>query len=61
VLSPPEVEGASLPTSALQVQDRCKESMHDEGPSGEQETEFILLHDDDINTDPQGAQLKEII
>ena len=39
--------------------------MQDEGPSGEpsgeQESEFILLHDDDIDTDPQSAQLKEII
>ena len=61
VLSPPRVEVASLLTSTLQVQDRGKEPMHDEGPSGERETEFVLLHDDDINIDPQSAQLKEII
>ena len=39
--------------------------MHDEGPSGEplgeQENEFVLLHDDDTDRDPQSAQLKEII
>jgi len=61
VLSPPGVEGASLPTSTLQVQDRGKEPMHDEGPSGERETDFILLHGHDTDTDPQSAQLKEII
>ena len=36
VLSPPGVEGASLPTSATQVQDKGKRPMHDEGPSGGQ-------------------------
>jgi len=35
VLSPPGVEGASLPTSASQEKDRGKEPMQDEGPSGE--------------------------
>ncbi len=59
VLSPPGVEGVSLPTSATQVQDRDKEPMHDEGPSGERETDFILLHDDD--TDVESAKLRRII
>jgi len=49
VLSPPGVEGASLPTSAPHVQDKGKSPMHDEGLSGEQETDFILIHDDDID------------
>ena len=35
--------------------------MQDEGPSGERETDFILLHDDDIYTGPQSAKLREII
>ena len=65
VLSPPEVEGALLPPPASQEQDKGKEPMHGEGPSGEpsgeQETEFVLLHNDDTNIDPQSAQLKEII
>jgi len=61
VLSPPRVERASLLTSTLHVQDRGKEPMHDEGPLGERETDFILLHDDDTDIGPQSAQLKEII
>ena len=67
MLSPPGVEGASLPTSAIQVQvrDKGKKPKHEEGPSGvppgKQETGFILIHDDDdANTRPQNAQLKEI-
>ena len=35
--------------------------MQDEGPSSERGTDFILLHDDDTNTGPQSAQLREII
>ena len=39
--------------------------MKDEGPSGEpsgeRETDFILIHDDDIDTGPQSAKLREII
>ena len=61
VLSPPGVEGASLPTSASQEQGRGKEPVQDEGPSGEQETEFILLHDDETDTEPTNAELREII
>ena len=65
VLSPPGVEGASLPPSASQEQEKGKEPMQDEGlsgePSGERETEFVLLHDDDADTEPTSAQLKEII
>ena len=54
VLSPPGVEGASLSTPAPQEQSNGKELVHDEGPSGEpsgeRETEFVLLHDDDTDT-----------
>ena len=35
--------------------------MQDEGPSGEQETDFILIHDDDTDTGPQSAKHREII
>ena len=35
VLSPPGVEGVSLPSLAQQVQDKGKRPVHDEGPSGE--------------------------
>jgi len=65
VLSPPRVEGASLPTSTTQEQERGKEPVHDEGPSrepsGERETKFIPLHDDETDTQPTNAQLREII
>ena len=65
VLSPPGVEGASLSPSASPVQDKGKRPMQDEGPSGEpsceRETDFILIHDDDTNTGPQSAKLREII
>jgi len=35
--------------------------MQDEGPSGERETELILLHDDETYIEPTNAELKEII
>ncbi len=59
VLSPPGVEGASLSASTTQVQDKGKRSMHDEGPSGEQEADFILIQDDDA--DVESAQLRMTI
>ena len=59
VLSPPGVEGASLPTSTTQVQDKGKRPMHDEGPSGEQGANFILIHDDDA--DEESAKLRRTI
>ena len=43
VLSPPKVEGASLPASTTQVLDKGKRPVHDEGPSDEQETDVILI------------------
>ena len=65
VLSPPEVEGSSLPTSALQEQSRDKETVHERvssgEPSGEQETEFVLLHDDDTYIEPTNEELREVI
>lgn len=59
VLSPPGVEGVSLPASATQVQDKGKRPTHDEGPSGEQEADFILIHDDD--TVVESAKLRRTI
>jgi len=35
--------------------------LHDEGPSEDQEREFILIQDDDIDLGSQGSKLKEII
>ena len=35
--------------------------MQDEGPSGERDTDFILIHDDDTDTGPQSAHVREII
>ena len=35
--------------------------MQEEGPSGEQETEFVLLQDDETNAEPMNAKLGEII
>ena len=65
MLSPPRVEGASLLTSAPQEQSRGKDSLHDEGPlgvpSGERETEFVFLHDDDTDREPTNEELREII
>ena len=61
VLSPPGVEGASLPTSESQEQGKGKEPVQEEGPSGEQETEFVLLQDDDRDVEPTNAELGEII
>ena len=59
VLSPPGVEGASLATSTTQVQDKDKKPMHDEGTSGEQEVDFILIQDDDA--DVESARLRMTI
>ena len=39
--------------------------MHDErplgDPSGERETEFVLLHDDDTDIEPTNEELREVI
>ena len=61
VLSPPRVEGASLPTSASQEQGKGKDLVQEEGPSDERETEFVLLHDDETDVEPTNAELIEII
>ena len=61
VLSPLGVEGASLPSSAQQVQDKGKKKLQEEGPSGEKETDFILIEDDDTDLGPQSTNLREII
>ena len=61
VLSPHGLEGASLSASTTQEKDKGKEPMHDERPSGERDTEFVLLHDDETDTKPTNAELREII
>jgi len=58
VLSPPRVEGDSFPSLAVQVQDRSKKPMQDEGPSGGLDTDFILIDDDVISPT---SKLREII
>ena len=35
--------------------------LHDEGPSGEQETDFILIEGDDTDLGSQISKLKEVI
>ena len=35
--------------------------MQDEGPSGERETNFILIHDDDTDMGPESAKIREVI
>jgi len=39
--------------------------VHEEGPSGEpsgeREIEFFLLHDDETDTEPTNAKLREVI
>ena len=35
--------------------------MQEEGPSGERETKYILLNDDETDTKPTNAELREII
>lgn len=55
------MEGASLPSSAQQVQDKGKRPLQEEGPSGERETDFILIQGDDTDMGPQSTNLREII
>ena len=61
VLSPPGVEGVSLPSLEVQVHDKGKRPIHDEGPSGEQETNFILIQDDDTDLGSPSSKFREII
>ena len=59
VLSPPRVEGVSPSSSAqVQFQDRGKRPMHDEGPSGGQDTDFTII---DVDASSPSSKLKEII
>ena len=55
------MERASLPTSAPQEQGKGKDPVQEEGPSGERETEFFLLQDDETDAEPTNAELGEII
>lgn len=70
MLSPPGVEGASLLASTTQVLDKGKEPMHDEGPSGAQETDVILILDEETKVEnaklrmtiqDQDMEIKELI
>ena len=59
VLSPHGVEGVSLSTSAqVQVQDRGKRPIHDEGPSAGQDTDFALI---DVDLSSPSSKMREII
>ena len=59
VLSPHGVEGVSPSTLAqVQVQDRGKRPMQDEGPSGGQDTEFTLI---DVDASSPSSKLREVI
>ena len=62
VLSPPSVEGASLPTSTpqAQVHDKGKKPMNEKGPSGEP-SGFVLIPDDEIATDSEKSRHRRII
>ena len=51
------MEGVS-PYTSTQVQDRGKKPMQDEGPSGGQDTDFILI---DVDSSSPSSKLKEII
>ena len=65
VLYPPRVEGVSLPPSVEQVQDKGKNPKHEEGPSGvlsgDQEAEFVLLQDYEMDAKPTNVEMGEII
>ena len=59
VLSPHDVEGVSPSSSAqVQIQDRGKRPMHDEGPSGGRDTDFTVI---DVDASSPSLKLKEII
>ena len=59
VLSPPRVQGVSPSSSAqVQIQDRGKKPMHDEGPSGGRDTDFTII---DVDASSPSSRLKEII
>jgi len=60
VLSPPSVEGGSLPTSAPQVQEKGKNPKRKERPSGEP-SGFVIIHDDETASDSEEASYKRII
>ena len=59
VLSPHDVEGVSPSSSAqVQIQDRGKKPMHDEGPSGGWDTDFTII---DVDASSPSSKLREII
>lgn len=56
VLSPHQVEGVSPSTAQVQVQDRGKQPIFDEGPTGDPDTDII-----DLDISSPSSELKEII
>ena len=59
VLSPLRVEGVSPSSLAqVQIQDRGKKPMHDEGPSGGRDTDFTII---DVDASSPSSKLREII
>ena len=58
-LSPHDVERVSPSTSVqVQVQDRGKRPMHNEGPSEGQDIDFILI---DLDSSSPNSKLREVI
>ena len=53
------MEGVTLPASTTQVLNKGKEPVHDEGPSGAQETDVILIQDDEAEA--ENAKLRMTI
>ena len=59
VLSPHDVEGVSPSSSAqVQIQDRGKKPMHDEGPSGGRDIDFTVI---DVDASSPSSKLREVI
>lgn len=60
VLSPPRVEGASLPSVAPQVQEKGKKPKCKERPSGER-SGVVIIHDVETTSYSEEASYKRII
>ena len=59
VLSPHHVEAVSPSSSThVQIQDRGKRPMHDDGPSRGRDTDFTII---DVEASSHSSELKEII
>ena len=59
VLSPHDVEGVSPSSSAqVQIKDKGKRPIHDEGPSGGRDTDFTVI---DVDASSPSSKLREVI